>query len=230
MVVCVNSISIEAACRRACPLPHGVEWRYAERLPPMLASVVGETMAEGVAWKLAPPRLFPQAHEISLDNDYILWDLPPALEQWLTENDPPCVLAADVRPAFGRFADLTRTEPRNTGLRGLPPHYDLGAALERVLEQHERPLQSELDEQGLQVVAMELDRPVRIVPTEDVTVCSPIWPHQPWLGRAGAHFVGINAKSLPFDYYGRPARDVVADNWARFRPEIEARVGAPNLA
>ena len=62
-------------------------------------------MAEGVAWKLAPPRLFPEACELSLDNDCMLWQMPEAIHAWLGDGDPArCLLAEDVRPAFGRFA------------------------------------------------------------------------------------------------------------------------------
>ncbi|HHY48449.1 MAG TPA: hypothetical protein GYA10_01695, partial [Alphaproteobacteria bacterium] len=80
-------------------------------------------------------------------------------------------------------------------------------------------------EQGLQVVALDLDRPARVVTTEEVTICSPFWPHQDWLGRCGAHFVGLNARDLPFDYEGRPATELVADNWDRHLPELRRRVG-----
>jgi len=49
----------------------------------------------------------------------------------------------------------------------------------------------------------------------------------PHLGSAGAHFVGINARQLPWSYYGRPASDCVAENWRRQRPEICRRIGLP---
>jgi len=230
LAVCVNSLTIEAARRQTGDVPPKVEWRYADRLPDGLRSVLTGSMAEGVAWKLAPLRLFPNAYELSLDNDCILWSLPDAIRSWLSDENPPCLIAADVRPAFGKFAPLTRPEPRNTGIRGFPPGYDLGGALAKVLREHPLRLDSEPDEQGLQVVAIELGRPSRIVPTEDVSICSPIWPHQPWLGRCGAHFVGLNAHSLPFDYYGRPASELVTDHWRKLAPELYRRVGAGALA
>jgi len=230
MVVCVNSLDIDVARDRTGRLPDGVAWRAAGGIPPLLRPALDRDMAEGVAWKLAPVRLFPDLYEISLDNDCILWALPPAMRRWLEDPDPPCLIAADVETAFGAFSDLTRPEPRNTGIRGLPPGYDLEAALSTVLNAHMRPLESELDEQGLQVVAMERHRPLRIVPTEDVTVCSPIWPHQSWLGACGAHFIGLNTKDLGYDYYGRPASEVVAEAWDRYELEIERRVGVAAYA
>jgi hypothetical protein len=182
-------------------------------------------MAEGVAWKLAPLRLFPERFEIALDNDCTLWDIPDTVRTWRAEKPPRCLIAADVKSAFGAFAAITRPEPRNTGMRGFPPGYDPGAALAKVLAGHPVVLRSELDEQGLQAVAFDLGRPAHIVSTGEVTICSPFWPQQPYLGSAGAHFVGLNARSLPWSYYDRPASECVRENWLKHRPELCRRVG-----
>ncbi|MDZ5696470.1 hypothetical protein [Chelativorans sp. M5D2P16] len=117
------------------------------------------------------------------------------------------------------------------GIRGLPPGYDLGEALQTVLRDHPLPLRSELDEQGLEAVALDREKPAHIVPTEEVTICSPFWPQQPYLGRAGAHFVGLNARHLPWTWYGRPASECVAENWLERRPEVCRKAGLEeNLA
>jgi hypothetical protein len=206
-------------------VPDAVRWRPSGDLPPRLAAHLDAGMAEGVAWKLAPLRLFPDRYELALDNDCILWDLPSAMRAWLDEAEPRCLIAADDVPAHGAFTALTRPEPRNTGIRGLPPGYDLGAALARVLERHPVPLQGELDEQGLQVVALDLKRPAHVVATADVSICSPFPPKRPELGRCGAHFVGINLRSVPWDHLGRPGADWLAETWRRHRPTLYRRVG-----
>jgi hypothetical protein len=182
-------------------------------------------MAEGVAWKLAPLRLFEDRYELSLDNDCILWAVPEAMKAWLEEPEPRCLIAADDVLAHGAFQALTRPDPRNTGIRGLPPDYDLGASLRAVLAIANVPVTSELDEQGLQVVALDLPRSAHVVSLEDVSICSPLWPHQPTLGRCGAHFIGLNAHALPFRYYDRPASDWVRENWKRHLPQLKDRVG-----
>lgn len=215
MAVVVNSIQVEEARQRTGPVPGQVDWLPACDAPDFLRPFLDRQMAEGVAWKLAPLRVFPDRFELALDNDCILWDIPEAVKAWRLEKTPRCLIAADVAPAFGAFAEVTRPEPRNTGIRGMPPGYDLGAALAEVLGKHPFPLHSELDEQGLQAVAFDLGRPAHIVSTEDVTICSPFWPQQPYLGRVGAHFVGLNARTLPWTYYGRPASECVAENWAK---------------
>lgn len=59
---------------------------------------------------------------------------------------------------------------------------------------------------------------------EDVTVCSPFHPHLPHLGRCGAHFVGLNARHLPWAYFDRPADAWLAEHWARHRDQLERNV------
>jgi hypothetical protein len=223
--VTVNTIGVDAAQERTGEVPSQVTWQEAGKPPASLQPLLDGGMAEGVAWKLAPVRLFPDRYELSLDNDCIVWERPQAMRDWLEEREPRCLIAADDILAHGAFTHLTRPEPRNTGIRGLPPGYDLEATLRSVLEQFSAPLQSELDEQGLQVTAMDLPRPAHVVAVNDVSICSPFWPHRPALGRCGAHFVGLNARELPFEYYGRPASACVRENWTTHLPELTRRVG-----
>ena len=225
IAVVVNTLTLEEARERVGDVPASVTWMQAGELPHVLTEFLDAAMAEGVAWKLAPPRIFPGLYELSLDNDCILWRVPQTVSRWLEEPEPRCLIAADVSPAFGAFTGFTRAAPRNTGIRGLPPDHDLVHALERVLQQHPVRLRSELDEQGLQAAALDLDRPAHIVTTQEVSICSPFWPHQPDLGEAGAHFVGLNARRLPWSYYGRPASECVAEHWRKHFPELSRKVG-----
>lgn len=224
--VCVNSVPVERARALAGALPPGVTWIPVERaIPPWLAPHLDRGMAEGVAWKLLPLQVFPDRHELSLDNDCILWDLPPAIKAWRAAQDA-CLLAEDVRACFGRFAPLCGAAPRNSGIRGLPPGFDLARRLKELLGRSPGPLTSELDEQGLQVAALSADRPPLVVRTVEVTICSPFPPHEPHLGRAGAHFVGLNARSLGWSFEGRPAEERRLAHWRALVPEVCARVGA----
>jgi hypothetical protein len=228
--VCVNTIPVDEARARTGPVPSAVEWRPSQDLPHFLTSYLGSGMAEGVAWKLAPPRLFPASYEISLDNDVILWDLPASMDTWLNEPDGRCLIAADVVLAHGVFTDLTGPAPRNSGIRGLPPGYDLERSLAEVLRRRSVPLGSELDEQGLQVAALDLDSEAHVVSTDDVSICSPFYPKKPELGRCGAHFVGLNVRNIPWTYFGRPATECIAATWRRHRATIHERVGADLIA
>jgi hypothetical protein len=223
--VCVNTVPLAQAQARAGSVPPPVRWLdVTGLLPGFLKRYLDAGMAEGVGWKFAPLRLFPDWHELSLDNDCILWAMPAAIRAWLEDPKPSFAIAEDVRPCFGQFAPLCGPEPRNSGIRGLPPGYDLGRALEGLLEEQGVVMSSELDEQGLQVAVLSRSGRVRTVRVDEVTICSPFPPHLPHLGRCGAHFVGLNARRLPWSYLGRPASELVVEGWERLQPQLLARV------
>lgn len=225
-VVYVNSTPLGVARARTGETPDLVEWREAPVEPPAaLREHLDAGMAEGVAWKFAPLRAFQDRHELALDNDVILWEAPEAIRRWLDGDGTATLIAEDVAAGHGAFAELCGPEPRNSGIRGTPPGFDLAEALGEVLRRVPVKLGSELDEQGLQVAALSLDRAPLVVSTADVSICSPFWPHQPHLGRCGAHFVGLNAREIPWRYYDRPATEVRIEHWERNLPELYARTG-----
>lgn len=221
--VCVNTIPTARAIDRTGELPASVEWLRADDLiPAWLQQRVDSDMAEGVAWKFAPVRVFPDLHEISLDNDVICWALPFALERWLQTRDAKsCVLAADLRPALGQFAEACKHQPLNSGIRGLPPEFPMEDKLRETLGRSGVTLKSELDEQGLQVAALQ-DANLFIVDTDDVSICSPFPNHSQQFGRAGAHFIGVNPRHLPWTLQGRFAHEVIQEFWMLRKAQMAA--------
>jgi len=223
--VCVNTVSLDHARALAGELPPGVVWNdVTGAIPPFIAPHLDSGMAEGVGWKLAAPRIFPDRHELALDNDCILWALPTALRNWLTLDDA-CLVAADVVPCFGQFTTLCGSEPRNTGVRGLPPSYDFVGALARALERMPVTLRSETDEQGLQLTALGEASQLLVISADEVSICSPIPPRQRTLGTCGAHFVGLNCTSLPWRMNGRSIVEDIREHWLTVREDVYARVG-----
>lgn len=180
-----------------------------------------------MAWKFAPLQQFPDRYELALDNDCILWEMPQAVAEWLEDESASALIAEDVKTMLGQFSALALDAPRNSGIRGLSPGFDLEAALREVLREHPTTLHSELDEQGLQVAALYRAAKVHVVSVTDVSICSPFPPHLPSLGRAGAHFVGLNAKSLGFQLDGRPGELYTREHFDRHRDELYRRVGLP---
>ncbi len=226
--VCVNNVPLDVAKERVGELPVECAWHEVTReVPAFMRPHLDGGMAQGAGWKLAPLRLFHDRHELSLDNDCILWAMPEPIRRWLESRDGACLLAEDVRACFGRFANECGPAPRNAGIRGLPPGLDLERAMTDVLRAHGdgRPLVSELDEQGLQVAALTRSRRTEVVPLADVTICSPFPPHHTELGRCGAHFCGLNAHDLGWELDGRPASSFVRDHWRRHRWELYTLVG-----
>ncbi len=227
--VCVNTIPLDTARGRVGEAAALVDWHRSDgRIPDFLQPRLANGQAEGVAWKFAPLRLFPDAYEIALDNDCILWDLPPGLARWLAEPaaTAPCLLAADVLPCFGWFAPLCGPEPRNTGIRGLPPGFDLAAALQDTLARAPGiRVAGEVDEQGLQVAALSRERPPLVVTTEEVTICSPSPLHTRRLGRCGAHFVGLNlSRTRPQYGCDQATLEAIAANWDALRERVAGAV------
>jgi hypothetical protein len=183
-------------------------------------------MAEGVAWKLAPVRLFPDRYEISFDNDVIVWRVPDAMRQWLSSRDGEfCLMAEDMQPSLGQFSEYCNGRAINSGIRGVPPGFDLEDRLRRKLLDAQVVLRSELDEQGLQAAVLS-QAALSLVSKEDVTICSPFPMHQQTLGRCGAHFVGLNPKTLPWQLEGRRAHEVIQERWRGFKPKLTELVDA----
>lgn len=229
-VICCNEVALDDARAKTGVLPDGVHWQsVARELPEFLRTRIGtDADAHDVGWKMVPLRLFPDRFELSIDNDCILWDLPVTIAGWLDDNHPTrCLLVEDVRLCSGRFA-AEHPEPRSTCLRGLPPGFDLGAALAAELASVPDLLSSEQDELGLQVAALSRHEPPCAVPVADVTICSPFPPHHLAVGRCGAHFVGINTKP-PAAAEGATldAGDIepLREHWRRHRLRLFGLVG-----
>lgn len=223
----VNSLPLSTAKKRLGAVADEVQWFEAKgHLAPWLKERLDEHMAEGVAWKLAPPRLYPNRYELSLDNDVILWDVPTAIREWLQSNDPEfCVMAEDVQASLGQFAGLCDSSAINSGIRGLPPGFDLEARLRQALEETSIVLRSELDEQGLQGTVLSRAH-LRLVTLEEVSICSPFPMHQDVMGRCGVHFVGLNKKTLPWQLEGRGAHELIHERWRSFQHELHRFISA----
>jgi hypothetical protein len=211
--ICLDAVPLEEAKRRIGELPAGCVWREVTRSAP--------------ARKLAPLRLFEDGYELALDNDCILWSVPPAVRRWLDADDGATLLAADVRASYGAFAPWCPLAPRHAGLCGMPPGFDPEEAMRAVLVAYGRPIVSELDEQGLQIAALTRGRRSEVVPLTDLTICSPLPPHLPDLGRNGAYFCGLNSRDLGYLVEGRPASSLVRAHWNRHRAALHARVRLP---
>jgi hypothetical protein len=234
-LVCVNEISVTEAKNRTGPIGADVEWRQVARsdMPCIFREYFEDDMIAGMGWKLVPLRTCPDRHELALDNDCVLWELPDAIVRWL-QTGRGVVIAEDVERYLGSFESLCPPGAFNAGIRGLAKGVDLLESLSSVLSQVRRliggkRLVDEIEEQGLQAAALCQCSPLHLVRTDEVSICSPFWPRSPELGRCGAHFVGINAHSIPWSYYHRPADAWLADHWRRHRQELYRRAGIEPL-
>lgn len=226
-VVCVNTIDVESARSRVGGAASFVDWLdCTDCVPIWLIDHVDKHMAQGVAWKFAPPLFSPTEHVISLDNDVILWHMPDSIRRWIDEDDT-LLVAEDVRCCFGQFARLCPNRPRNSGITGFPPGLDAEAALRPFLEG--RMLCSELDEQGLQV-AMISANPHRVVKTEEVSISGYFRPHSLELGLCGAHFVGVNAKRSTSTWNGRSSEQYTHEFWDQHKKTVADLIHASPIS
>jgi hypothetical protein len=217
-VVCVNTIDPESAKARVGPMANYVEWHDSSGdIPPWLSPYIDGNMAEGVAWKFTPAPLLGESHVLSLDNDVILWRLPSAIRNWLDDSDS-LLIAEDVRACHGQFARFCPEEPRNSGIVGLPPHFDVQSKLRALLDEAGVCLSSETDEQGLQVAVVTSEKH-RVVSVSEVAICGYYRPHLLEFGSCGAHFVGVNGKDLLF----------AQQFWDGKKAEIEHRLAHHSL-
>jgi hypothetical protein len=228
-VVYVNTLSVAEAKQRTGPLrarlEARVEWRDASSAMPgwLSARFANTSIAEGTGWKLAPVRAFTDRFELALDNDVVLWAMPPACRTWLSGGASGALVSEDVASCFGGFAEYAGEHPVNLGLRGLAPGVEFEQHLRDVLTESGRSIVDSNDEQGLQLAALRRRGEPERVTLKDVTICSPFPPHVPHLGECGAHFVGLNTH-LPWNYYDRPADSVRAEHWDSVVDELRRRV------
>jgi hypothetical protein len=140
-------------------------------------------------------------------------------------------MAEDVERCLGQFQNSAAPGAINSGIRCLPAGFPFVRELAATLTEREKIdgapllLRSELDEQGLQAAALHRSSRCLLVRKEEVSICSPFWPRQQEPGTCGAHFVGLNTKHLPWNYYGEPGDIVRRRHWDAHRPALYAMAG-----
>lgn len=104
----------------------------------------------GWGWKLCPPRLRPEAHELWVDNDLIIRERLPEIDAWLASDKP--IIAKGHREDkryYGDFAPFVKGN-YSAGFFGLPPRFDFASEIKERCETvlHGKSL-GHFDEQGL---------------------------------------------------------------------------------
>lgn len=106
----------------------------------------------GWGWKLCPARLRPDGHELWVDNDILIRERLPEIDEWLNSNK--LIIAQGHRydeRYYGEFSHLVKGKRNfSAGLFGLPPNFDFQS---RVISRCKEVLRGEplghFDEQGL---------------------------------------------------------------------------------
>lgn len=154
-----------------------------------------EEEASGCGWKLAPPRLRPEAHELWIDNDLVIRRRIEEIDEWLASPDSGLISEGLGRcRVFGAFDRFVPTGIHAcAGLFGLPPGFDFYRSILFYMPYLDKGTLGGYDEQGL-TAAIVLNMPKCIMVPN--TQCR-IWEdHMPPMSQlpAAIHFVAANRK------------------------------------
>lgn len=152
-------------------------------------------ICNGSLWKLCPPRLDMDCHEIHMDNDLILVRMSKKIKNFLS-NNIPLVLQDKVR-FFGRYDHLFDKSVigYNSGLVGLPPSFDLKTKLINLWQEQGRPTNISYAEEQAFVCKVLTENKHILIENKELVEFS-----------ADGFFV-LNAKRtidhIPYEYTGR---------------------------
>ena len=141
----------------------------------------------GVSWKLYPPRIDLDAHEIFMDNDVVLHK---KIE--FEKYSETCLISEAVKRSYGSFDDrIKESVPMNSGLFGLPSGFDFGSSLsETILKFNVHWHNSYFEEQGT-VAYVVSNREHVVLRKKDMGLA---WQNAPdFIGEYGTHFIGLNS-------------------------------------
>jgi hypothetical protein len=157
--------------------------------------------AKGVAWKLYPPRLNINRHEIQIDNDIVLNDRIEEIDRFFI-SDCTLLLEGNSR-TYGRFEKHVPVGYQiNSGIFGMPPGFDLANYIDflvgvewekNALGEHDK--NETFDEQGIVAFALLSYKTFVIIPQSKITNCE----HKLVDGQ-GHHFIGLNRRNFHWPY------------------------------
>ena len=152
---------------------------------------------QGTAWKLYPPRLRIDAHEIAVDNDIIFLERLLQVDEFLKSNKT--MICEDRYRLFGLFDKNIKKEVKcNSGFYGMPPGFDFLDKFKSSFNSFFNSdiiwgFNSEFDEQGL-VTSLIYNESCIIIPLNDFEICEP--NINPKFGFKAIHFIGVNKNKI----------------------------------
>lgn len=173
--VCYNSIQ-----RRELKYLEKYNVSFIEQDPASLSCT-----PSGVAWKLYPPRLRMESHELFIDNDLVLFKKLDKINQFLLSNS--VIYTEGLFGLYGNYKPhVSLRKFLNSGIIGIPPNFNFKAKIEAII----KPWNDYFDEQGLVAsIFSEFNGEKICISTTEIAVCNgrilPDFTH-------GCHFCGLN--------------------------------------
>jgi hypothetical protein len=138
-------------------------------------------------WKLCPPRIDLNCHEIFCDNDLILLKPCKIIDNFLLKNT---VFACDgLQRNFGNFDSYVPAGIKlNTGIFGIPPGFDLKTKLIKIQAKVQNKGWNDIfDEQGFIATVFSKEPGCVIIPINEIYNCV-----NDFKMASGLHFCGLN--------------------------------------
>lgn len=159
----------------------------------------------GPAWKLYPPRMYFDRHEIIIDNDIVIYKNLPEIDLFLNSNNIFLTTEAYARNYAGKFINLIKPDFKiNSGLVGLPPLFDYGMKIQQLLNSvscnEQKRWETHFEEQAIVATILQ-NQNTLIIPLHKIQVTGKVMGYK--LGLFGTHFVGVNQG---FDLYWKNFR------------------------
>jgi len=143
-------------------------------------------------WKLFPPRLNINTHEIVVDNDLIIKKECPFIEEFI--NGKHTLLCEGKHRLFGRFEKyVPKNYKINCGLYGMPPKFDFQKEISNILAQDKKEFTNFFDDQGL-VAACLTKIKHEVISRKDISITEA--KEKLIDGEYGIHFVQLNREKI----------------------------------
>lgn len=149
-------------------------------------------------WKLYPPRLRLNSHEIVMDNDILLFRRVPEIDEFLSSHRP--LLFEGRFRVYGKYENLVpQPFAINSGIFGLPPRFDFQQAIKTFCSNDtEKAWTQWCDDQGVVGgILLKLD-PI-LIKLESVMNYLPEFSFQPKSHWNGIHMIGANRNQACMD-------------------------------
>lgn len=152
---------------------------------------------QNVHWKLYPPRLKLNAHELFLDNDVILFKRPKEINDFFNSNIA-VMLEGIVYENHGQFNEITpRGLKINSGIFGLPPNFDINKKASQLCRENGiNKWEHRMDEQGMVATTIASSKQYEIISNVVVPIIEPDFEidYLTTSQCCGYHFVQLNYK------------------------------------
>lgn len=187
IVICHNKLSFEEISMLT---DLGVDLIAQDQLEQTFAFVDDdEGKIRNFCWKLMPPRLRLESHELWVDNDIIIRERIEGIDRWLQGSTS--IISRGFCHDYGRFAkSMQFKDSCCAGFFGLPPNFDFQSEINRLCDG--KPLKG-FDEQGLVSVIVTSIEGFIMLPHRDLVLLSETWKPRPdfWIPK-GLHFARSN--------------------------------------